>query len=745
MESTKVKKCLGALLLNFLIALAVFGYYMVKDKGMFSLSYDFDSQIYPFMKLTLDAIHNHSGLWNWNLDLGADIVSSMSYYTINSPFFWLFSWIEGKNVLYVLGWEYILKYAFAGLFSYMYFQKHTKSYTLALTGSVLYAFSGFQTVNLIYLIFHDSVALFPLLLLSFEEMMENEKKYFFALIVALCALLNYYCFVGEVIFLLIYFICRYLIDDGKRAISKIPRCIGEGMLGCVMASVLLIPSLQSVLSNSRVSERLGLSAFLSFNRRDFLQLLSTFLLPSEMMMDRSIVRVEDWSSRSAYLPMVGITLCICYLFRRKKGKGWLKRLLLIDFILMIIPLGSGLFSLYTTTYCRWYYMPILFICLSSIKTLEDIRSYQVKVISVSMAIIVVLQYFAFRWWHEHMFEMVYNVERFRTLTVIAVLGCVAICLIAFIQNDKYRNICMLIAIGGFALYTTSYTCNLYQTFDHKESKQLQAQEKVLENMQIEEGGRVFTKEDNLGMLVGFPSTYSFISTVNGSISEFWNSLGLKKITFSPIGPEGTDELLSVKYYLSQDKLDDLHLIKEYSYEDYKYYLYEAPRYLNIGFTYESYILKSEFLQLDIEDRALVMLKTLVIPDDKTVEDLEHIMVEQLREPNALDVDKLVEAHSREQSSDFMIGHDTFACTIRSSDNKYAFFSVPYDRGWKARVNGEKVEIINVNGMMAIPVFEGNNDIVFEYTNVVFIISAWCSLGGLIAWLLLIFNSRERKK
>ena len=165
-----------AFALNFILALVVFGYYMLKEKGLFSLSYDFDSQMIPFTKVTLDTLHGDSGLWNWNIDLGSNIVSSMSYYTLGSPFFWLFSWCKGENVLYIVGWEYIAKYAIAGLTSFYYFKRHTKNKILALIGSVLYYFSGFQTTNLLFLIFHDAVAMFPLLLIAFEEMLENDRR-----------------------------------------------------------------------------------------------------------------------------------------------------------------------------------------------------------------------------------------------------------------------------------------------------------------------------------------------------------------------------------------------------------------------------------------------------------------------------------------------------------------------------------------------------------------------------------------
>ena len=44
-----------------------------------------------------------------------------------------------------------------------------------------------------------------------------------------------------------------------------------------------------------------------------------------------------------------------------------------------------------------------------------------------------------------------------------------------------------------------------------------------------------------------------------------------------------------------------------------------------------------------------------------------------------------------------------------------FFSIPYDEGWKAYVNGAEVAVEKVNvGFMAVPVMSGTSTIVFEY-------------------------------
>ena len=67
--------------------------------------------------------------------------------------------------------------------------------------------------------------------------------------------------------------------------------------------------------------------------------------------------------------------------------------------------------------------------------------------------------------------------------------------------------------------------------------------------------------------------------------------------------------------------------------------------------------------------------------------------------------------------------------------KYAFFSVPYDRGFKAYVNGNKVEILKTNGMMAIPLEKGINKIKFVYMNYDLVIGLISTIVFFILWII----------
>lgn len=745
--SKRYREYITAFSWNLLLAVFTFGFFMLREGGLFTLSYDFNSQIVPFTKLSLDTLHDGSGFWNWNLDLGADIVNTMGYYSLGSPFFWFFSWALGENVLYILGWEYILKYAVAGLSAYAYLRRYAKKET-ALTGSVLYAFSGFQTVNLMFSIFHDAVALFPFMLLAFEELMENDRKRWFAFAVCFNAAVNYYCFIGEVIFLVIYYVLRYCMEDWRKYAAKSGRCLIEGCLGAGMAAVIFLPSVLNVLQNSRVTQDIAWNSFFSVSRRDLLQYIWSFIAPAERCMDRSVISVEDFTSRSAYLPMIGVTLEAAYFLCHRK-KDWLKRLLLFMTILMILPVGNGIFALFTTNYCRWFYMPLLFMILASVRVMDDWGSYHVSIAAILMLAVEIALYFIFQWWDKNKFQLIFHEQSYLVLYATMLLGILVVnvcCVLRF--KDKIRNTVLLYGISVLAVFTTGYTCNLYQNFGDGNSFSYQDKIEILEEAQTQTVGnyRILTDEDNISMLGKFKGINSFISTISGSIPEFWDSLGLSKVIFSPEGPAGTNELLSVKYYITKSKEAKGTPVKEYRMENEQYYLYEQENSLNIGFTYDTYLTKSEFKQINPEKRALVMLQTLIVADEEEKKVVKYLKKEEYTNCEALSEEKLpllVQEHQTENARDFYITSDEFGCNISVDKAKYAFFSVPYSHGWKATVNGSEAEILDINGLMAVPIEAGENSITFCYANDIFIFSIVISVIFWIIWIIAYNGHRVR--
>ncbi len=147
------------------------------------------------------------GEWIWNVDLGSSFINAFSFYDLGSPFIWLSLLAPQGTFPYLAGFLCILKYMTAAVTAYLYLRVFIKNPQWAVIGALLYAFSGYQTTNLEFFHFHDVVAFFPLLLLGLELSMQDKNyRPLFIFGVFVNCLLNYFFFVGQVIFLVIYYL-----------------------------------------------------------------------------------------------------------------------------------------------------------------------------------------------------------------------------------------------------------------------------------------------------------------------------------------------------------------------------------------------------------------------------------------------------------------------------------------------------------------------------------------------------------
>ena len=64
--------------------------------------------------------------------------------------------------------------------------------------------------------------------------------------------------------------------------------------------------------------------------------------------------------------------------------------------------------------------------------------------------------------------------------------------------------------------------------------------------------------------------------------------------------------------------------------------------------------------------------------------------------------------------DFKQVNNGFKCNITSDNGGYLFVSVPYDKGFKATVNGKKTTVNNFGGFMAVKLDKGENAVSFNF-------------------------------
>lgn len=182
-------------------------------------------------------------------------------------------------------------------------------------------------------------------------------------------------------------------------------------------------------------------------------------------------------------------------------------------------------------------------------------------------------------------------------------------------------------------------------------------------------------------------------------------------------------------------------------------VYENDNYIPMGFTYDKFMTESDFDKISTSTRHMYLTSFLVVPDE-LADECSHYMTQVRYE------DRVVMSSSsnaslklygqncidRAASACTEFEYDSYGFTAVTPDmesGNYVFFSVPYEEGWSATVNGKPAEIVKAfYGFIAVECPEGINTIEFEYETPGLRYGAYISLAGLAIWLLYMFVTRR---
>lgn len=246
--------------------------------------------------------------------------------------------------------------------------------------------------------------------------------------------------------------------------------------------------------------------------------------------------------------------------------------------------------------------------------------------------------------------------------------------------------------------------------------------------------------DNTGLYLGYPSINFFHSVVSSGITDFYEYIGItRSVASRPSLDYGSlRSLLSVKYLLdptidgAKDFVNDkgeteIPGYKEVSRDD-SYIVYENGNYIPIGFTYDYYMTEEQLNNFGNSHKPDVMLKALLI-DDKDIplfsrylDDIENDYYLKnyesgKRSVSLTDASIAADCAARAATSAHSFVYDSkgFTAGISLDRPNYVFFSIPFDDGWTATVNGKKTDIVKVaKGFMAVEAPAGECTIKFSY-------------------------------
>ena len=741
---------LRTMLLCALTAAIFFLPFYIIDGGFFHYAGDFNSQqisFYRYMNGFIKGTGYPDGMagaarstFSWATDLGSGAMNAYSFYLYGSPFFWL-SLIFPQNWLpYLMVPLLVLKFAVAGGGAYRYLCRYVRRSDHAVLGACLYAFSGFSIYNVFFNHFIDVVALFPWMLWALDETLYEQEEHYglFTFWVGVNLLNNYFFFIGQVLFLVIYFICKLTTKDFPMNVRLFVRLAFESLLGAALGFVLLWPAVLSILQNPRTIDLSSGWGFLTYSKvQQYLAILLSWILPPDSPYITSIWSegIIKWTSMSAYLPLCSLAGAMAY-WRARKGDSK-KRIVATCAIFALVPvLNSAFYALNSSYYARWFYMPVLILCAMTACALEapdtdldapargigwlmvatlafavvPVQDSETKqwslgvlqnpgqytaVFAFGLGGLLVYRYICGRWRGEKVFAR-------RLLAATLAFAC------AFSVVH--------IGIGKFGQWNTDSDLVEEYTNALKLKEDLPAGDWRVDT---------YKTHDNLGIWLDKSCLQYFGSTAAPSILSFYPALASSGTCgasrSSPTTP--CRGLLSVKYLLTTQKHQEDFLAEAdegWSYYDTRdgYLLYENENYVPMGFTYDYYLTESQYENTIKTTRSNLLMRALVLKDEDAETYSEYLQPLPEERLNDLYYDTYVEdcdARRATASRVFEMTNSGFHAEIDLTRENLVFFSVPYDDGFTAYVNGEQADIVEVDeGLMAVLCPAGTNRVDFVY-------------------------------
>ena len=801
------KSYLQIFLISFFSMLLILLPNIISNHGLFLYAGDYYFQQIPFYTHAVNVLRKYGIGWDWYTDLGSDFFTSYSYYLTGSIFFWMISWISSEIIMYVMPLMLAFKTAVGAVGAYAYIVRYVKKNEAAFVGAYMYAFSGFQMVSMIYNTFHEITALFPFLLLAFDLLVKEKKKIFFAFMVGLVALTNYYFFVGIVIFVILYYIVKCIRKEFNFSAGSFVSITLESLIGVGTASVILVPTFMLLSSADRIGDTLYGVDLVSYSDNTIIPKIiqSIFLIPdppSHGMLFQSQENPNNWASISLYLPLFTITGVYSYI--KSKKNDWISTILIICFVIMLIPGFNSAFSLFNSAYyARWYYMPVLLMCLATAKTLEEGLDLNpgLKLETSGIALLSVISCLPNKVIADDAGKLAlaldpesnpeeeikwFSMSPLPTIFWQCMTFSIVSLLIIYIYNreknkENIKNISKKITyflVAFVIVINVIFINNTVQELGFDRADNMPYRLLTDDTPQLND-------EDSFRMAYTYGEGYNNHSMIweRMNISCF-NSIEANEIDdffFNVQGDErrmqgeykDTDYpaygLLSVKYIFNASTGDDLNVelkpvdLKGCSLYDKQgmYYIYKNDHFVPFGVSYE-YCIDDETLENYLEEnigseakyqyKKMIMMRALVLEKEDCEQYKDYIsplpssMIESLDDETYFsDCDE----KSEKSCSSFEYDSKGYKAEITVDKPSLVYFSVPCSAGWKARVNGKEVEVIKAHyGLTAVAVEKGKNNIEFSYETSGFKVGknmTFISLAVLAVYAFIIITIKNRKR
>ncbi len=692
--------------------------------------------------------------WSHNFFLGGNILASKGYYFLGDPFAYfsvLFSSLHIEEVLLIIQ---ILKFILCTILMWITLSEMKVRREIAWFFALLFPFSSWMLIFMGTPAFATFAAVLPLLILAIERFLNRGKFGLVALAAFLLVMDNFYLFWSISFYLILYWPCRYFLrhpfnrQSFQAFIKSTAFLILVYCLGVLIGAFMLIPTAAYMIHVPRVTETVDYTLFWE-SKKIYLDMFIKWIsapfyvnttIPN--LFGTQYYRTDQIALFSSSL--ISLIIPQIFVVFPKRERRILSAFLAINGLMLFFPFFCSMMHGFAEPSFRWTIMLVLSLILIGAQIMNrysqiDLRLLIGTILVYAAALAVILFYkrnnlslyssqlkmiaFSFALFFLYGGLLFFSKKQKRLLLLLGTLVTAETTGIAKLSLDTYSNQFQ----QGYHYDELGIDQHYFESLpDQDEFYRIALSEAHVDlDHQLE-----FNYNSN--MVYNFKGLYGYDSTTQYSTQTIllWSE---EYYWWYKINNPVLQDILTTKYFIaaSDAELPDGYYEKIEQIGNSDFFLYKNLNYRPFGFSYGQIVKTSEFYQVvSIPEKTLLYEKGIIMEDS---------LVEQY------DLDSLKTDVPSVSMENVVYSNNHLSGTITLTDRQLVFFSIPYDRGWTIRANGEEKDILlSEGGFMSILLEPGTYQITLDFFPSGFLAGCLVSLLSITSLIGLTIFQRRKK-
>lgn len=689
--------------------------------------------------------------WSFNNGMGQNIFS----FFLRDPIDIIVYSFRKENIPYVIIYKELFKIIMSGIVFYFYLRKLSFTTYTSIIGSMLYSFSGFMVLGSGWGIFTFEALSLALLLFSFEKIFQNNNWYLFPFVIALIGISMPFNLYLYGIFIIVYILFRYFLEKGMELKGLYQLIFKMGLLtllGLGISSMFLFSNIGQLLESPRVGGDASLfhslfnsPVFATSNKENFATTIMRFFSNDLLGTGSSFKGWGNYLEAPLFYSGLLSLLLIpqVFGFLNKKQKIIYAAFIVIWIIPIIFPFFRYAFWLFSGDYYRAFSLCVatgfIFLGLNSLNYLD--RLGKVNLITLLITLFFLFVFLFYRYFLRH--NPIDKELRF-IVSVFLIIYAVLLYLHGFYKTKLWAQFLLILTLFIELSYFSSITVNKRSVISSRELKQKEGY-----NDYTNEAIAYLNKTDN--SFYRIDKNYSSGPAMHGSIndsqaqnykgtssySSFNQMYYIKFLQGMEIihgnvevetrwvmgfsGKTLLETIGSVKYVLS--KLTDNSYLLYTGFDSVSQFgnvkIFRNKNYLPLGFTYDKYLPESDFRKVSNLNKQPLLFNAIVV-DDENKDRYKDLTLFSLKDTlnnyNMVAFENDIKKLKQDTLVITKYNHNAIKGKINIDKKKLLFFSIPYDKGWTATVDGKeaKIELVDF-GFQALILDRGEHSIELNYT------------------------------